>query len=125
MPTAEHVEREVAEAVVVAVEEAAFLMPVQRVVGGIEIKRDLPGCLLVRVEKEVDEQRLDRVRVGSEFGVARGLGAAQFQPVQRALARQRRAITPPRGKLPSGGFPPAPQVEPWPPPPASVAITGS
>ena len=38
MAAAEHVERQVAVAVVIAVEEAAFLMAVQRVVGGVEIE---------------------------------------------------------------------------------------
>jgi hypothetical protein len=33
MATAEHVERQIAVTVVVAVEEAAFLVPVQRIVG--------------------------------------------------------------------------------------------
>ena len=42
VPAAEDVERQVAVAVVIAVEEATFLMPVQRVVGGIEIEDDLP-----------------------------------------------------------------------------------
>jgi hypothetical protein len=42
MPAAEHVERQVAIAIVVAVEEPAFLMAVQRVVGGVEVEHDLP-----------------------------------------------------------------------------------
>ena len=36
-------ERQIAIGVVVAVEEAAFLMPVERVVRGVEIQDDLPG----------------------------------------------------------------------------------
>ena len=39
---AEHVQRQIAVAVVIAVEEPPFLMPVQRIVGGVEIKNDLP-----------------------------------------------------------------------------------
>jgi len=38
MAAAEYVKRQVAIAIVVAVEEAAFLMAVQRVVGGVEIE---------------------------------------------------------------------------------------
>jgi hypothetical protein len=43
MPAAEDVERQVAVGVVVAVEEAALLVPVQGHVGGVEIEDDLPG----------------------------------------------------------------------------------
>jgi hypothetical protein len=63
MPTAEHVQRQVAVAVVIAVKEAALLMAVQRVIGGVEIEGDPLGRGLVRLEKEVDEQALDRRRI--------------------------------------------------------------
>ena len=43
MPPAEHVKRQIAVAVVIAVEEAALLMPVQRVVRRIEVENDLLG----------------------------------------------------------------------------------
>jgi hypothetical protein len=43
VPVAEDVERQVAVAVVVAVEEPPFLVAVQRVVGGVEIDHDLFG----------------------------------------------------------------------------------
>jgi hypothetical protein len=41
MPAAEHIERQIAVGVVIAVEEALFLVPVQRIVGGVEIEGDL------------------------------------------------------------------------------------
>ena len=41
MLAAEHVERQIAVAVVVAVEEAPFLVAVQRIIGGVEIEDDL------------------------------------------------------------------------------------
>jgi hypothetical protein len=41
VPAAEHVERQVTVAIVVAVEEPAFLMAVQRIVGGVEVEDDL------------------------------------------------------------------------------------
>ena len=59
MAAAEHVQRQIAVAIVVAVEEAAFLVAVQGVVGGVEIEDDLARRRLVRVEEEVDEQALD------------------------------------------------------------------
>jgi hypothetical protein len=74
------------------VEEPAFLVAVQRVVGGVEVERDLRWRLLVRVEEQVDEQRLNRIQVGGKPGVTRRLRAAQLQPVECAFARQRRAI---------------------------------
>ena len=43
MPAAEHIERQVAVAIVIAVKEPAFLMAVQRVVGGVEVENDLFG----------------------------------------------------------------------------------
>ena len=99
VPPAEHVERQVAVAVVVAVEEAAFLVAVQRVVGGIEVENDLLGRRLVRFEEEVDEQAFDRRAVVPDLVVARGLGRRVLEPVQGALAGERRAILAPRGEL--------------------------
>jgi hypothetical protein len=37
------------------VKEAAFLMPVQRVVGGIQIQNDLLGRVLVRFQEQIDK----------------------------------------------------------------------
>jgi hypothetical protein len=42
MAAAEHVEREVAVAVVVSMKEPPFLLAMQRIVGRIEVKNDLP-----------------------------------------------------------------------------------
>ena len=56
MPAAEDVERQVAVAVVIAVEEAPFLVPMQRIVGGIEIEDDLPRRPDMGIEKQIDEQ---------------------------------------------------------------------
>ena len=42
MTAAEHVERQIAVAIVIAVEEPPFLLAVQRIVGRIEIENDLP-----------------------------------------------------------------------------------
>jgi hypothetical protein len=48
MPAAENIQRQVTITVVIAVKEPAFLMPVQRVVGGVEIEDDLLWWMLVR-----------------------------------------------------------------------------
>ena len=60
---AEDVQRQIAVAIIVAVKEAPFLVPVQRVVGGVEIKDDLRRDRGMGVEKEIDEQAFDFRRV--------------------------------------------------------------
>ena len=62
---AEHVQRQIAVAVVIAVEEASLLVPVQRVVGGVQIEDDLLRRACVRIEKEIDKDPLDRRRICS------------------------------------------------------------
>jgi hypothetical protein len=42
MAAAEHVERQVAVAIVISVEEPTLLLTVQRIVGRIEVENDLP-----------------------------------------------------------------------------------
>jgi hypothetical protein len=99
MPAAEDVERQVAVAVVIAVEEAPLLMSVHRIVSGVEIKDDLLRGAAMRLQEQVDEQALDGGPVMADLVVARRLGPAQLQPVQRRLAGQRRAIRTPRREL--------------------------
>ena len=45
VPPAEDVKRQIAVTVVIAVEEAAFLKAVQRIIDGIEVERNLLGRL--------------------------------------------------------------------------------
>ena len=99
MPAAEHVERQIAVGVVIAVEETLFLMPVQRVVGGVEIEGDLRRRRRMGVEKQIDKQPLDRRRVIADLVIAGRLRPAQFQPVERRFAGQRGTIRAPRFKL--------------------------
>ena len=73
-------------------EEPLFLLPVQRGVGGVQIKGDLRRRRTVGVEKEVDEQGLDRRPVIADLVIAGRLRPAQLQPVERRFAGQRRAI---------------------------------
>jgi hypothetical protein len=63
VPAAEHVQRQIAVAVVLAVEEAALLVAVQGIIRGIEVENDLFGRRLVRFEEQLDEQVLDRCRI--------------------------------------------------------------
>ena len=103
MVAAEDVERQVAVAAIVAVEEATFLGAVQRIVGGIQVEHDLLGRRRVRVEEQLDEQPLDRGRVVADLVVARRLpGRRVLEPVEGRLAGQRRAAGATGGELAHG-----------------------
>src|ERR1700756_524027 len=92
MPPTKDIQRQIAVTVVIAVEEASLLMPVQRVVGGVEVECNLRRRLVVGIEKQIDEQPLHGVSIGGDLVVAGRLGGAAFQPVQRTLAGQGRAV---------------------------------
>jgi len=92
MPAAENVKRQVTILVVIAVEEAAFLVSVQRIIRRIKIEDDLCRWAPIRLHEEIDEQRLDRRRIVAYLMIPRRFRAAQLQPVQRRLARQRRTV---------------------------------
>ena len=74
-------------------------MPVQRVVGGVEIEDDLCRRRRMRLDKEVDEHALDLRCVITDLVVTRRLRPAQLQPVEGRFAGQRRAIRAPRFEL--------------------------
>jgi hypothetical protein len=93
---AEDVERQIAVAVVIAVEEPPLLPPVDRVVGRIEIQGDARRRLLMGVEEQLDEQRLDGGGIVADAAVAIRPGGRMLQPVERAFARQRREAGPAR-----------------------------
>jgi len=95
MPAAEDVERQVAVAIIVTMEEAPLLVPVHRIVSGVEIEHDFTRRRLVRLDEQVDEQALDGCGVMADPMVARG-GARRgmLQPVERRLAGQRRTVAP-------------------------------
>ena len=76
-------------------------MTVQRIIRGIEVKDDLLGSRLVRREEEVNEQALDRRRIMPDLVVAAGSRGRMLEPVQGALAGERRAIRAPGLELAS------------------------
>ena len=96
MAAAEDVERQVAVAVAVAVEEPPLLVAVDRVVCGVEVEHDLLRRALVGVEEQLHEQCLDRRAIMGDPAVAAGCRRAVLEPVQRALAGERRAAPVPR-----------------------------
>ena len=55
IPASEDIERQIAVAVVIAEGEAPLLMPVQRVVGGVQVENNLPRRAPVRLQKQIDK----------------------------------------------------------------------
>ena len=55
MAAAEHVEWQVAVAVVIAVEEAALLVPVQRIVSGVDVEDDLLRRAAMGLKEQVNQ----------------------------------------------------------------------
>jgi hypothetical protein len=92
VPAAEHVQRQIAVAIIVAVEEAAFLVAMQAIVGRIQIEDDLLGRGLVRLEEEADEQALDRRRIMPDLVITARSQRRMLEPVERALAGQRGTV---------------------------------
>ena len=80
-------------------EETAFLTAMQRVVGGVEIEGDLLRRSAMGLKEQIDQQGLDRRRVAADLMVAARLEPAQFEPVQRRLARHRRTVLAPGFQL--------------------------
>ena len=63
-------------------------MPVQRIVGGVEIEGDLRWRRRMGVEKQIDKQRFDRRGIITDLVIAGRLRLAQFQPVERRFPGQ-------------------------------------
>jgi hypothetical protein len=72
---------------------------VDGIIGRVEVEDDLFGRLAVRLEKQVDEQCLYGSRVVADPVIFPRLRTAQLKAVERALARQRRAVTSTTGEL--------------------------
>ena len=83
---AEDVERQVAVAIIVAVEEAAFLVAVDRIVGGVQVQDDRLGRLAPTIQEKLYEKVLDGLGVVTDLAVAVLAGRRMLKPVQRALA---------------------------------------
>ena len=61
MAAAEHVERQVAVAVVIAMEKPSLLLPVHWIVGRIEVEDDLVRRSCVRLQEHVDPKPLEAI----------------------------------------------------------------
>ncbi len=80
---AEYVERQIAVAVVIPVEELPLLLAMQRIVRRIEVQNDLPWSTRMRLEEQIDKQVPDRRRIVADLVVARRFQLAQLQSVER------------------------------------------
>ena len=84
-------ERQEAVVIIIAVEDLALLVPVDRIVGGIEIQDNLPGRFPMALQEEVHKKTVKSLVVGHDLLVAmcaRLTWPAEFQAVQRAGCRQ-------------------------------------
>ena len=85
-------------------EEAAFLVAMDRIVGGIQVEDDPRRWPWVGVQEQRDEQALDRPRVVADLVIAiEHLGRCVFQPIQRALAGERGTVGAPGLQLADQG----------------------
>lgn len=94
MVAAENVQGQVTVRVVITVEEAAELMTVQRIVGGVEVEHDPLWRRRVLLHEPINQVIFDLVQVGDHLLVtAAGIGAdrRQLEAVERTLAGQRLA----------------------------------
>jgi len=71
-------------------EEPPLLVPVDRIVGCIQVERDPGRRLRMGIEEELDEQRLDGIGVMADAAVAVRPRGRVLEAVERALARERR-----------------------------------
>jgi hypothetical protein len=78
MGTAQHVERQIAVAIIIAVEEAPLLITVHRVICRIKVENDLSGRSRMCLHEQVDEQILDCHRIVADLVVARRRKPAQL-----------------------------------------------
>jgi len=70
MTSTKDVKREIAILSVVAVKESPFLIPVNGVVGGVEIQNDLIGGAEMAVEKNINKELVDRFAGHGDFLVS-------------------------------------------------------
>ena len=81
------VQREIAVMAVVAMEEPAFLIAVQGVVGRIQIQHHLRRRRLLALQKQIDQKNVDQLAIGDNLLVTNTLRRrwrAELQAVQRA-----------------------------------------
>ena len=80
---------------IVPVVEPAFLHPVQRDVGVVEIQHDLARRTPMRLEEQIHQQRIDLRAIAVDPVILRRMAPRRvLQPIERALPGQRLAVGP-------------------------------
>ena len=95
MIVTKHVQRQIAVAAVVPVEESTLLLTVKWIVSRIEIEDDSLPRPSVRVQKGIDKEAIHSIRPAHDLVVSVGrlrVGGCKLEPIERALARQREAL---------------------------------
>jgi hypothetical protein len=98
MLAAEDVQGQIAEFLVIAVEEAALLMAVRRIVGGVQVQDDLRWRLAVGLQEQLDEESFDGLRTSDDLLIAAvgvGLRWRQLQAIKSekiAATSQRKGL---------------------------------
>ena len=93
MAAREDVEGQIAVTFVVTVEEALLLLPVERIVSGVEVEDDLIGGVRMGLGEQLHQEGLQGLGVVVDLVVAAGaLGGGVFEPVEGALACQGRRV---------------------------------
>src|ERR1700752_795073 len=87
--SAKNVERQIAVAIVITVEEPALLFAVQSQIGGVHVQDDLGWCALVGLDEYLYQQLIHRIFPESDLLVTVLSAGPQLHPIQRALAGQR------------------------------------
>jgi hypothetical protein len=114
----EDVQRQVAVVAVEAVEEAALLVAMERIVRRVEVEGDLLRRLVERLDEHVEEHLIDEVLSQDDAPIPIGLGFTglrQLDPVERALSGEPSAVvtcaTPRRTPSDRSSRPPPPTAD--------------
>ena len=92
MLTREDIQRQITVVAVIAMKESSLLLPVDRIVGGIEVQNDFFRRRFIGCDECIDHPAVNLVGIHRNFLVSflrPHFGTGQLQPIQRALARQR------------------------------------
>lgn len=97
---AEHVQRQIATAVVEGAEGSALLLPVDGIVRRIHVERQTLRRFLPRLDEKLQKHAGDGLRLVAEPAAAAGRAdGEQLNPVERRLAGQRRTFLAPGREL--------------------------
>ena len=95
MFSASYIERQVTVVFIIPMIKAPLLLAMNRVIGGVKVENNFLGSLRVGIQKSIDEQRFNFLRVVDYFFIPFRLVSVlccQFNAVKRAGRSQRFAL---------------------------------